>query len=61
VNHVGKDSRWPETCEVLKCEDAEFRPHHHHMFRGKILINICTCSDLEIPGTKPKDSPYEGR
>jgi hypothetical protein len=56
VSHVGKDSRWPDECDVVKCENPTLRPHHHHVIRGSLQTNVCTCSDLEQPGTRPKET-----
>jgi hypothetical protein len=59
--HLGKDSRWPEECTLIGCKNAPLRPHHHHMFRGHLNTEVCTCSNLDQPGTSPKKEKVRER
>lgn len=55
------DYNWPEYCTVIGCTDPSLRPHHHHVFLneprvGKTSPYHCTCGNVDLPGTRPKES-----
>lgn len=53
-------SGWPERCTLMGCQRPTLRPHHHHFYRGHLMIEPCQCGRGGQPGASapnPKETP----